>query len=138
LKVAIALTLALWSWVALGQYGTAPNGYYPPGYSGDIFSGKVTAVDEVTQVITISFDNGRKTETFMGHLQKPCAVPSADGKTMTAVDLPIGTDVTAFFEPKTQKDSGKKVKENSIIGIMFHSWDGHPVKQQAKKMYPCY
>ena len=134
----LLLLLLLCDPVTFGQYGTAPNGYYPPGYSGDIFSGKVTAVDESTQVITILYDNGKKTDTFTGKLEKPCRVPSADGKLMAALDLPVGTGVTAFFERRSHKDGNTKVNENYIIGIMFHSWDGHPVKQQSKKMYPCH
>lgn len=133
----LLLVLLLCNSVAFGQYGIAPNGYYPSSYNGDIFSGKVTAVDEASGQITISFEKAKKTETFVGRLQQPCAVPSKDGKPMTAMDLPIGTDITAFFETDVRKDGNASVKENSIIGIMFHSWDGHPVKQPSKKMYSC-
>ncbi len=56
---------------------------------------------------------------------------------MTALDIPIGTDMTAYFQPNARKDAGNSVTENLIVGIMFHSWDGHPVKQQSKKMYSC-
>ena len=121
---------------ALGQYGEAPNGYYPSAFRGDVFSGRVTAVDEATGQITISFEQKTKTEVFVGHLEEPCAVPSKDGKPMTALDLPIGTDVTAYFEKNVKKDKSSS-GENLIIGIMFHTWDGHPVRQTAKKMYLC-
>ena len=137
MKAAIALTFMMWSLVAFCQRGTAPAGYYPPGYAMDTFSGKVTAVDKTTEVITISFDNGKKTETFTGHLLKPCDVPSATKNAMTASDLAIGTEVTAFFEPKTHKDGGTKVNENFIIGMIFRSWGGHPLKEPTK-MYPCF
>ena len=123
--------------VAFGQYGRAPNGYYPPAYTGDSFSGKVTAVDEASEQITVSFEDKKKSETFVGRLQEPCAVPSKDGKPMTALDLPIDTYVTVFFEANVRKNGNTSVKENSIIGIMFHSWAGHPIKQTARKMYLC-
>lgn len=123
--------------VAFGQYGTAPNGYYPSRYNGEIISGRVTAVDEVAEQITISFEKAKKTETFVGRLDAPCAVPSKDGKPMTALDLPVGTDVTAFFVTSVPEDKNSSEKENSIIGIMFHSWNGRPVKPQSKKMYLC-
>jgi hypothetical protein len=116
--------------------GTAPNGYYPPAYGGNIFS-EVTAVDEASEQITISSGEKKKIETFLGRLQAPCAVQSKDGKPMTALDLPIGTDVTVFFDKTVHTDGNTSVKENSIIGIMFHSWNGHPIKQTAKKMYLC-
>lgn len=133
----IASVLFMCSSLAFGQYGMAPNGYYPSNYNGETFSGKVTTVDGVSERITISFANGNKTETFLGRFQEPCAVPSADGKPMTALDLPIGTDVTVFFVANARKDKDASVKEPVIIGIMFHSWDGHPVKQALKKMYLC-
>ena len=122
--------------VAFGQYGIAPNGYYPPNYDGNIFTGRVTAVDEVSEEITISFENGKSTETFVAHLQQACAVPSKDGKPMTALDVPIGTDVTAYFQT-VRKEGNSSKKENSILAVMFHSWNGHPVRQQSKKMYLC-
>jgi len=122
---------------ALGQYGRAPNGYYPSAYSGDIFSGRVSAADEASGLITVSSKEKKKTDVFVGRLQEPCAVPSKDGKPMTASDLPIGTDVTVFFEKNMLKDGSSSTRENLIIGIMFHSWDGHPVRQTAKKMYLC-
>jgi hypothetical protein len=133
----LLLVTLLCASVSFGQYGIAPNGYYPSAYTGNTFSGKVTAVDEATEQVTISFEEKKKTETFVGRLQEPCAVPSKDGKPMTAPDLPIGTYVTVFFETNVRKNGNTSVKENSIIGIMFHSWDGHPVKQTAKKTYFC-
>lgn len=133
----LLLVLLLCDALAFGQYGTAPNGYYPSGYNGDIFSGKVTAVDETSEEITISFEQGKRTGTFVGRFQAPCAVSSKDGKPMRALDIPIGTDISAFFETNVRRDGNTSAKENSIIGIMFHSWDGRPVRQQSKKMYLC-
>ena len=135
--LSLLLVLLLCDSVAFGQHGTAPNGYYPSNYNGETFSGIVTAVDGASGQITISFENPKKTETFVGRLQEPCAVPSKDGKPMTALDLPIGTDVTAFFEANARKGGNPPAKENLIIGVMFHSWNGHPVKQPSKKMYLC-
>ena len=57
---------------------------------------------------------------------------------MTAADLPVGTIITAYFEEKTHKEGAAKSKVNYIIGIMFHTWDGHPVKQESKRMYLCH
>jgi len=132
----LVLLLLSFEPIAFCQYGIAPNGYYPPHYDGNIFSGRVTAVDEASGNITISFEKDKKVETFVGHLQQGCAVPSKDGTPMTALDLPIGTDITAYFET-VSKDGNPVEKENLIIGIMFHSWNGHPVRQQSKKMYLC-
>lgn len=133
----LPLFTLLCSSVAFGQYGTAPNGYYPPDYDGNIFSGRVIAVDEASEQITISFEKANNSQTFVGRLQAPCAVPSKDGKRMTALDVPIGTDVTAFFETIVRNDGNFPAKENLIIGLMFHSWDRHPVKQTSQKMYLC-
>jgi hypothetical protein len=133
----LLLALLLCESTSFGQYGIAPNGYYPSNYNGDIYSGKVTSVDEASGQITVSSEKKPPPEIFVGRLQEPCAVPSKDGNPMSAADLPIGTDVTVFFETKVRKDGDTSVKENSIVGIMFHSWDGHPVRQASKKMYLC-
>jgi len=135
-RALLALLVFLCTRTGFAQYGAAPNGYYPSGYGGDIFTGIVSAVDEMTGQITISFHTKKKTETFVGHLQKSCDVPSKDGTAMTALDLPIGTGVSVFFVTSVRKEGDTVVKENSIIGIMFHSWDGHPVAQPSKKIIP--
>src|SRR5271165_1782096 len=82
---------------ALAQYGSAPPGYYPLGYSGDTFTGKVVSVDDSAQTISMLFDNGKKTQNFTGVFDKPCSVPTKNGEAMKPSDISVGTDLTAFF-----------------------------------------
>lgn len=133
----LLITLVAVEAASFAQYGTAPNGFYTSPYDGQTFTGKVIAVDQSSEAITISYENGKKNETFVGRLKQACTVASTDGKGMTALDLPIGTDVTVYFQPTPRKEGSTSVKENLIIGIMFHSWEGHPVKPAKKGMYPC-
>ena len=49
---------------AFGQHGGAPPGYYPPGYSGDTWTGEVVSTDDTTREITLAYTNGTKSETF--------------------------------------------------------------------------
>lgn len=49
------------------QRGTAENGYYPPGYAGDTFTGVVTAADDASRSITLTYTDpkGRKSDTLV-------------------------------------------------------------------------
>src|SRR5580693_5093046 len=49
---------------ALAQHGTAENGYYPPGYNGDTWTGAILSANEQTSEITLSYTKGGKSQTF--------------------------------------------------------------------------
>ena len=130
----LLITLVAVDAAAFAQYGTAPNGF-PLLTTGDLYwqSDRCRSGTNVT----ISYENKKKNETFVGRLKQPCTVTSTDGTGMTALDLPVGTDLTVYFQPTPRKEGNTSGKENLIIGIMFHSWEGHPVKPAKKGMYPC-
>jgi len=134
--LAIVLTLAFLVPAALAQYGNAPNNYYPATYSGAIFTGTVSANKD--DQVTLTFNNQGKVETFAGRLEKSCSVSSKSGRGMTAADFPPGTQVTAFFNKETKKNSeGEKAKENVIIAVTFDSWNGQKVTEDKKKIFWC-
>ncbi len=107
-----------------GQRAVASPGYYPSSYSGDTFTGVVKAVDVNEQSLTIAYDGGKRRETFIGRLERPCAVPSRSDRPLTVADIDIGTHVTAYYTNKPRKVHGKKQADNHIIALTFHTWKG--------------
>ena len=115
----IASGFAILVCAAKAQYGRAPSGYYPLGYSGDIFTG--TVIQTTDDTITLSYEHGDKTETFEGYATGPCHVPAKNQETsqMPLTKVPIGSRIEIFYEEKTVKTGGTKQKQNQIIGITF-------------------
>lgn len=118
------LTLCLLFVLAVGaraQHGSAPNGYYPPGYSGDTWTGTVTATDDASREITLTYTRGDKTETFTGVLQPGFKAKRKDGSTMEVKpsDFRNGTRLMVFYTQKTRKDGDKKIKYNEIFQFQY-------------------
>jgi hypothetical protein len=113
----VSLVILLFSGVLIAQHGTAPNGYWPMGYNGDMWSGQITAVNPDTREITLTYKHKEKEETFIGVLKPGYAVKKQDG---TAAEvqmqhIPIGVYMVAYYSPKTKKENGLKVKYNEIF-----------------------
>ena len=106
-----------------GQHGTAPNGYYPVGYAMDTWTGEVVSTDDVTREIILTYTNGKKSETFTGFLKDNFQVNMKDGslKERKPSGIPKGARITVFYQAKTRKVNGSKVKYSEIFKI-------HPVK----------
>jgi hypothetical protein len=121
--------------MAAGQFGTAPNNYYPDKYTGSTFTGTVAEVNG--EQITMTYTNRDQTDTFTGHFEENCSVPNVSGRSMTASDLPLGTVMTAFFNVETKKVSGQKHKENVILAISFEVWKGEKIRDDRKRVYLC-
>jgi hypothetical protein len=119
----------------LAQYGSAPNNYYPDQYTGSTFTGTVTEVKDGQ--IKLTYSKKDKTDTFTGHLEANCSVPTVNGLGMTASDLTLGTVITAFFNGETKKVNGQKQKENVILAVSFEVWQGQKIADDKKKIYPC-
>lgn len=128
----------LWTllWVVVGcgfasaQHRTAPNGYYPPAYNGDVWVGRVEKVDSRTRSLTlVSVDKNRKKQTFVGVLEKGYLARHKSGRIepLKVSEIPLGLKVTAFYEQRTKKANGKKVHYNVIITMV-------PI-QNRKKQY---
>ena len=113
--------LVLFACGARAQHGSAPNGYYPPGYSGDTWTGIVTATSDATREITLTYTKGEKTETFTGVLQPGFKAKRADGSTFEVKpsDFPNGTRLMVFYMQKTRKDGDKKIKYNEIFQFQY-------------------
>ena len=133
----IVIAILLTSTLAVAQHGTAPNGYYPPDYGGDTFSGVVTGGDDAAQSVTLNYSKGKKNEDFTGRFDHPCSIPTKDGKPMKPSDIPVDTDLTAYYNHKTTKVGDQKQSENVIIGLTFNSFQGKPIPEASRKVYYC-
>jgi hypothetical protein len=136
-RFSIAIMLFTVARFATAQHGTAPNGYYPQNYGGDTFTGVVTSADDATQSITLEYTKGSKSETFTGRLDQSCSIPTKDGNPMKASDIAPGTDLTVYYNRKTTKVGDQRQSENVIIAVAFNSFNGKPISEASRKVYPC-
>src|ERR1039457_2510367 len=104
------------------QHGSAGNGYFPPGFAGDTWTGNVTATDDATRSITLTYTNKNKTETFTGTLKEPCCkVKMVDGtmKDLKVSEISQGRRMIVYYIPTTAKVDGKKSTINEIFKVDF-------------------
>lgn len=103
------------------QHGTAPNGYFPMGYAGDTWTGEVSAVNNASREITLVYNNGKKTETFVGVLQQGYKVKLKDGSLaeLKLSMIPAGTRLKVYYMAKDRKVSGRKEKFYEIFRMEF-------------------
>ena len=134
---AIIVVIVISAYSAYSQHGTAPNGYYPPGYHFDTFTGTSISSDSAADTVTLEYKKGPKTETLPITLEGGCAVPSKTGEPMHAKDIPQGTVLTAYYMPKTEKVADEKRTVYVAIGISFIEWQGKPVAEKNRKVYSC-
>ena len=118
-----------------GQYGTAPNNYYPNNYGGSTFTGTVTEAKD--NQITLTFTKGSKTDRFTGLFETGCSVPSKNSGRMMPTDIPTGTVMTVFYNGTSKKVNGRKIRENLIVAIAFDVWQGQRIAEDKKMIYSC-
>ncbi len=111
--------LLLFSSAVFAQHGTAPAGYYPLGYNGDTWTGEVVSADDSTREITLTYTGEKKSETFTGLLKDNYQVKMKDGsmKELKPSGIPKGARIMVFYQPKTRKVDGNKVKYYEIFQI---------------------
>jgi hypothetical protein len=118
LRLSLVLIAVLFpSNTLLAQHGTASSGYFPMGYSGDTWSGTVTAINPATREITLLYNGKKGDETFTGVLEKGYQRRGKDGKSFEVQmsEIPVGSYMVAYYMQKTKKVEGKKEKYNEII-----------------------
>ena len=126
MRRAIALLFLTLLFVMAGsvnaQHGSAGNGYFPPGYNGDTWTGNVTSTDDTARSITLTFQSKNKTETFIGVLKDTCCkVKMADGtmKDLKVSEISQGRRMIVYYIPTTTKVDGKKSTVNEIFKADF-------------------
>jgi hypothetical protein len=129
--------MLVFSGTLVAQKGTAPNGYYPVGYNGATFTGKVVLTTDDT--ITLTYVHGSKTDTFEAYATAACNLPSTKTTTqpMPLSKVQTGAVITVFYEPKETKIDGRKQKKNQVIGILFQEVNGRRVKEEHQALFYC-
>jgi hypothetical protein len=105
--------------LSCAQHGTAVSGYFPEKYMGDTWTGVLTAVDDDTREITLTYKNGAKTESFVGVLEKGYLAKQINGpeRELKPSDLQKGTKLTVLYYTVTEKIQDKKVKVKTVFLI---------------------
>ena len=93
----------------------------PVGYSGDTWTGEVVSTSDTTREITLSYTNGKKSEIFTGVLKDNFQVKMKDGsmKELNPSGIPKGARITVFYQAKTKKVDGNKVKVSRNISAQY-------------------
>ncbi len=117
----IGLSLCAMNAGAVPQHGTAKDGYYPPGYAGDTFTGVVTAADDASRSITLTYTNPKndKPETLTASFKTDFKARMSDGTVhpVKPSDFPLGTNLKIYYMTAEHKVEGKKVKTLSILSF---------------------
>jgi hypothetical protein len=110
--------VAISAGLSFGQKGTAEPDYYPQNYSGDTWTGIVTAVNEETREFTLTFKKNDKADTFVGVLPKGFTHKMADGtdREIKLADL-MGMQLRVYYMSKTRKVNDQKIKYNDVFKL---------------------
>jgi hypothetical protein len=137
----IFLMALVFSSASEAQKGTAPSGYYPPGYFGATFTGSIEppTVDADAEEIVLVYTKATKSERFTGRLEATCAWTNKDGTVhgFRASNAPKGAVLTAFYIPITTKLNGQKSTENSVIAISYAEVDGKKIPDDKRIIVSC-
>lgn len=126
-KIAILLLMST-CLLGMAQKGTAPNGYYPPGYSGDTFTGKVVETEQ--HKITLEYTTKSKTERFTGVITQPCMAPvkiksEVMAKELPLTDIPHGSVILVLYNTdKVKQPDGSQQDTHILIGFSFLELNG--------------
>jgi len=127
-KLLLLTTIVLGcSFLCFSQKGTAEPDYYPQNYSGDTWTGLVTAVNEDAREFTLTYKKKEREETFVGVLPKEYRHKMKDG-TFQQVNLNdmMGMTIRAYYMSRSKKVNEQKIKYNEVfkIKILAHAKAG--------------
>jgi hypothetical protein len=106
--------------VGQAQQGTAESGYWPMGYIGDTWTGIVSATNDGTREITLTYTKRDKTQTFVGVVEDGYKVKLSDGTPheLKVSEIPLGTRLKVYYMPSYRKVEGRRTKFYKIIKLM--------------------
>jgi hypothetical protein len=120
-KLILGVTLCvLLPIVGQAQHGTSENGYWPMGYNGDTWTGVVSATNDETREITLTYMKRDKIQTFVGVLEVGYKVKSNDGTPheLKVSEIPQGTRLKVYYMERDRKIEGRKVKFHEIFRLI--------------------
>ena len=107
--------------LAPAQHRTAPTGYYPDCYQGDIWTGALSAVDDEKREIVLTYVDPKqnKTETFVGVIEDGYTVSRRGGPqhALMPSEFPRGARLTVYYCIEHKKVEGKKTTVNKVFRI---------------------
>lgn len=111
---------------AQAQHGQAEAGYYPAAFVGDTWAGNVTAMDDRSRTITLTYVKGSKTQTFTLRFATGLAVNYTDGtsKELKPSDIPNGASALAYYTNFSEKVGGKKTDVHEVFMLRVQATDG--------------
>ena len=117
LGMSILLLLPLF---AYAQHGAAESGYWPMGFHGDTWTGVVSATNDATREITLTYTKRNKTQTFTGVLEDGYTVKAKDGRPhlLKVSEIPLGMKLKVYYMSRKHKVDGRKVKYYEIIRLV--------------------
>jgi hypothetical protein len=118
----LAVAIFFSSESASAQKSTAKAGYFPPCYSGDIFTGTLSAVDDSRSEIVLTYTDSRpnRVENLQGEIDEEYTVQSRTNPTphhLRPSELTLGKSYSAYYCTLPKKVNGKKSTINSIFLI---------------------
>jgi len=123
--------------VSVAQKGTAEADYYPLGFSGDTWTGEVTAFDNEARTLTLKYTNGKEVLTFVASIPDAPYEWRRDARNFRVVDFPYDKQSkyqTFKFEgqvsPQVLSPSGTGMERrpnppDSNVISDFHEFLGH-------------
>jgi len=84
--------LILCAGVCVAQKGKAEPDYYPMGYSGDTWTGEVTAFDNKYRTLTLTHTSGKDVVTFVASIPDAPYELGRDARNFRVVDFPYKKD----------------------------------------------
>jgi len=136
---AIVLIAYVFSKPVKAQAGSAPNGFYPAGYSGATFTGVVEKAEGDPKQVNLVYTKGNKTERFEGRLEADCVWKSKDGAmhTFTPLQVPKDTVLTVFYMGSEKKSNGDKSTQHLVIAISLAEINGKKIPEDQRAVISC-
>jgi hypothetical protein len=130
------LAVALVPFPAGGQEGTAEPGYYPSCFNGDTFTGLLSATNDATRQITLTYTAPKdaKTQTFVAAIDEDYTVSRQGGPQhqLRPSELPPGKPLTVFYCTEHKKIDGNKIAVHTVFLIKaVTNYAKFPVKYEA-------
>jgi hypothetical protein len=101
---AVIVCLIFYAGLSMAQKAKADPDFYPMAYSGDTWTGEVTAFDNDRRTLTLTYVNGKNAQTFVASIPDSPYEWRQDARSFRVVDFPF--DKEAEYQTFTYKGPG--------------------------------